>query len=131
MACHTALCAEILEWSPSATEALETAIYLNDKYELDGRDPNGYVGCAWAIGGLHDQGWAERPVFGKVRYMNLAGCLRKFDVSAYIFRVSKLVAKETGVTSSLADGQPPKGAKMGRKGQLWGLAGKRAPLKHE
>ena len=56
---------KILEWSKSPEEALETAIYLNDKYSLDGRDPNGYAGCAWAIAGLHDQGWRERPVFGK------------------------------------------------------------------
>ncbi len=75
---------KILEWSSSPEEALRVAIHLNDKYELDGRDPNGYVGCAWAIAGLHDQGWAERAVFGKIRYMNEAGCRRKFDVAAYV-----------------------------------------------
>jgi deoxyribodipyrimidine photo-lyase len=47
---------KILEWSSSPQEALATAIFLNDKYELDGRDPNGYVGCMWSIGGIHDQG---------------------------------------------------------------------------
>ena len=57
--------------------ALATAIYLNDKYSLDGRDPNGYVGCQWAIGGLHDQGWQERPIFGKIRFMNFKGCQKK------------------------------------------------------
>lgn len=51
---------KILEWSKSPEEALETAIYLNDKYELDGRDPNGYVGCLWSIGGVHDRAWTER-----------------------------------------------------------------------
>ena len=51
---------------------------------MDGRDPNGYVGCAWSIAGVHDQGWAERPVFGKIRYMNYKGCTTKFNVSAYI-----------------------------------------------
>ena len=71
--------------------SLLLAIYLNDKYELDGRDPNGYVGCAWAIAGLHDQGWRERDVFGKIRYMNLKGCQRKFDVSKYINQINKLV----------------------------------------
>lgn len=75
---------KILEWSKSPEDALKTAIYLNDKYELDGRDPNGYVGCAWSIGGVHDRPWAERPVFGKIRYMNLSGAKRKFDVDAYI-----------------------------------------------
>eukprot|EP00897_Mesotaenium_endlicherianum_P006387 jgi/Mesen1/5777/ME000293S04932 len=73
------------------------------QYELDGRDPNGYVGCMWSICGVHDQhccacmcaraqGWAERAVFGKIRYMNYAGCKRKFDVEAYIAYISKMVA---------------------------------------
>jgi deoxyribodipyrimidine photo-lyase len=77
---------KILEWSKSAKEALNIAIYLNDKYELDGRDPNGYVGCGWAIGGAHDRAWFERPVFGKIRYMNRNGAKRKFDIEKYIKR---------------------------------------------
>jgi deoxyribodipyrimidine photo-lyase len=75
---------KIVEWSPSPEEAFTSAVYLNDKYSLDGRDPNGYAGIAWAICGLHDRAWQERPVFGKVRYMNYNGCARKFDVKAYI-----------------------------------------------
>jgi len=75
---------KILEWSKSPDEALRIAIYLNDKYELDGRDPNGYVGCAWSIGGVHDRAWAERPIYGKIRYMNKNGAMHKFDVKAYI-----------------------------------------------
>ena len=75
---------KILEWSKSPEEALKIAIYLNDKYELDGRDPNGYTGCAWAIGGVHDRAWAERPVYGKIRYMNRNGAKRKFDIEKYI-----------------------------------------------
>lgn len=81
---------KILEWTPSPEEALRIAIYLNDKFELDGRDPNGYTGCAWSIGGIHDRPWAERPVFGKIRYMNYNGCKRKFDVDAYIEKYLKL-----------------------------------------
>ena len=77
---------KILEWSKSPEDALSVAIYLNDKYELDGRDPNGYVGCAWAIGGVHDRAWTERPVYGKIRYMNRNGAARKFDIEAYIKR---------------------------------------------
>lgn len=77
---------KILEWSESPEEALRIAIYLNDKYELDGRDPNGYVGCAWAIGGVHDRAWGERNVFGKIRYMNRNGATRKFDVYSYVKR---------------------------------------------
>ena len=77
---------KILEWTKSPEEALAIGIYLNDKYELDGRDPNGYVGLAWSIGGVHDRAWTERPVFGKIRYMNYNGCKRKFDVKSYINR---------------------------------------------
>ena len=80
---------KILEWTANPTDALETAIYLNDRYELDGRDPNGYTGIAWSIGGVHDRAWTERPVFGKIRYMNYNGCKRKFDVDAYIRSVKK------------------------------------------
>ncbi|CAO1310844.1 unnamed protein product [Diamesa hyperborea] len=77
---------KILEWTTSPEEALSFAIYLNDRYSLDGRDPNGYVGCMWSICGIHDQGWAERAVFGKIRYMNYDGCKRKFKIDAFISR---------------------------------------------
>ncbi|KAJ1087364.1 hypothetical protein NDU88_000540 [Pleurodeles waltl] len=74
---------KILEWTKSPEEALQFSIYLNDRFELDGRDPNGYVGCMWSICGIHDQGWAEREVFGKIRFMNYNGCKRKFDVAQF------------------------------------------------
>ena len=77
---------KILEWTPDVQTAIDTALYLNDKYELDGTDPNGIVGVMWSICGVHDRAWTERPVFGKVRYMNYAGAKRKFDVSAYTQR---------------------------------------------
>ncbi|KAM7255858.1 hypothetical protein ACFE04_011599 [Oxalis oulophora] len=83
----------ILEWTKGPEEALAISLYLNDKYQIDGRDPNGYVGCMWSICGIHDQGWKERPVFGKIRYMNYAGCKRKFDVDGYINYVKKLVGE--------------------------------------
>jgi deoxyribodipyrimidine photo-lyase len=75
---------KILEWTSSPEEALQFANTLNDQYELDGRDPNGYTGTAWAIGGVHDRPWQERPIFGMIRYMNAAGLKRKFDIGAYI-----------------------------------------------
>ncbi|QLA13654.1 deoxyribodipyrimidine photo-lyase [Desulfolutivibrio sulfodismutans] len=75
---------KILEWSSTPQEALDTAVWLNDRFALDGRDPNGYVGVLWSVGGLHDRPWTERPVYGQVRYMNERGCRRKFDVDAYI-----------------------------------------------
>ncbi|KAK4489250.1 hypothetical protein RD792_005047 [Penstemon davidsonii] len=63
------------------------------KYHIDGRDPNGYVGCMWSICGVHDQGWRERSVFGKIRYMNYAGCKRKFDVDGYIAYIKRIVGE--------------------------------------
>jgi len=77
---------KILEWTPAPEEAFDIALYLNDRYELDGRDPNGYAGVAWAIGGVHDRAWKERKIFGKVRYMSYEGCRRKFDIDEYIER---------------------------------------------
>ncbi|MFN0085936.1 MAG: deoxyribodipyrimidine photo-lyase [Blastocatellia bacterium] len=85
---------KILEWTSSPEEAFEIAVRLNDRYELDGRDPNGYTGIAWAIGGKHDRPWAPaRPVFGMIRYMTASGCARKFDVNAYIRRVEMLAGE--------------------------------------
>jgi len=81
---------KMLEWTKTPEEAQKIAIHLNDKYELDGRDPNGYVGIAWSIGGVHDRAWFPRPIFGKIRYMSFRGAQSKFDVKAYISRVSHL-----------------------------------------
>ena len=81
---------KILEWTESPQHAMEIAIYLNDKYELDGRDPNGYAGIAWSIGGVHDRAWNEREIFGKIRFMSYSGCKRKFDVNKYISMVNEL-----------------------------------------
>lgn len=78
---------KILEWSRTPEEAFDIALRLNDRYELDGRDPNSCAGVAWCFG-QHDRPWAERPVFGTVRYMNAAGLRRKFDIDEYIRRWS-------------------------------------------
>lgn len=75
---------KILEWSETPEQALKTAIYLNDKYQLDGRDPNGYAGIAWSIGGVHDRAWGARQIFGKVRYMSYNGMKNKFAIKEYI-----------------------------------------------
>jgi deoxyribodipyrimidine photo-lyase len=75
---------KILEWSESPEEALRIGILLNDNLAFDGRDPNGYAGVAWSIGGVHDRAWSERPVFGKIRFMNEKGCRRKFAVDDLI-----------------------------------------------
>ncbi len=90
-------CKKILEWSATPEEAWKTAIRLNDRYELDGRDPNGYTGVAWSIGGVHDRPWKSRPVFGSIRFMNERGCRGKFDVDRYIATWLKMrPAKEKG-----------------------------------
>ncbi len=81
---------KILEWTANPDIAMQHAILLNDKYSLDGRDPNGYAGVAWSIGGIHDRAWNERPIFGKIRYMNYNGCKRKFNVDGYIELVQQL-----------------------------------------
>ncbi len=80
---------KILEWSKNPRQALKTALYLNNKYELDGRDPNGFAGVAWCFG-KHDRAWSERPIFGKVRYMNAAGLKRKFDAEAYVEKIEAI-----------------------------------------
>ncbi|MDH3290948.1 MAG: deoxyribodipyrimidine photolyase [Gemmatimonadota bacterium] len=77
---------KIFEWSPSPEEALETMIHLNNKYALDGRDPNSYSGIFWVLG-RYDRAWGpERPVFGKVRYMTSENTARKYDVKGYMAR---------------------------------------------
>jgi deoxyribodipyrimidine photo-lyase len=73
----------VLAWCPSVEEAYQILAYLNNKYELDGRDPNAWAGIAWCFG-KHDRPWAPRPIYGMVRYMNSAGLQRKFDMKAYI-----------------------------------------------
>jgi deoxyribodipyrimidine photo-lyase len=80
---------KILEWSASPREAYRTALALNNAYELDGRDPNGFAGVAWSFG-KHDRPWGRRPVFGTVRAMTDSGLRRKFDIDAYVRRIDRL-----------------------------------------
>lgn len=87
---------KIIEWSKNIQTAFRTALYLNDKYELDGRDPNGYAGIAWCFG-KHDRAWTERAVFGKIRYMNDAGLRRKFDIDKYINQVAEITGIDPGL----------------------------------
>ncbi len=81
---------KFLEWSFSPEEALNTAIYLNDKYAFDAPSPNGYVGILWAIGGLHDRAFADYPVTGKIRRMTYNSIKRKYNISKYIEKYSIL-----------------------------------------
>jgi deoxyribodipyrimidine photo-lyase len=75
---------KILEWAPDPATAFDWAVILNDRYELDGRDPNGYAGIAWAIVGKLDRPWFSRPVFGLVRPMTAASLAKKFNAESYI-----------------------------------------------
>lgn len=77
---------KVIEWSPTYETAFQTLLTLNDKYFLDGRDPNGYAGIAWCFG-KHDRPWTERAVFGTLRYMNDAGLKRKFRIDDYVRQV--------------------------------------------
>ena len=80
---------KIIEWSPSYEEAYTLMLTLNNRFFLDGRDPNSYAGVAWCFG-RHDHGWKDRDVFGKLRYMNANGLKRKFDIDAYVTRINQL-----------------------------------------
>jgi deoxyribodipyrimidine photo-lyase len=82
---------KIVEWSRTHEEALATMIHIHDRYALDGRDPNTYTNILWCFG-LHDRPFGERPIFGQVRYMSLAGMRRKTDVDAYIREIATIGA---------------------------------------
>lgn len=97
---------QIIGWTADPVDAMRIAQRLNNRWELDAVDPNSYVGVNWCFG-LHDHGWTERPVWGKVRYMNENGLKRKFDMDAYLSMVQSLIDE---------DGLPEHIAKM-RKGR--------------
>lgn len=80
---------KVIEWSKTPEEAFERLIYLNNKYALDGRDPNSYAGIAWCFG-KHDRPWKERSIFGKIRYMSEKSLENKFDMISYIEKIDKL-----------------------------------------
>ena len=85
---------KLLEWSKTPEQAFQTALHLNNKYELDGRDPNGFAGVAWCFG-KHDRPWGGRVVFGNVRYMNEGGLKRKFDADGYVNKIRRLELEST------------------------------------
>jgi len=78
---------KVIEWTEDPREAYRRLVYLNNRYELDGRDPNSYAGIAWCFG-KHDRPWAERDIFGTVRYMSASGLERKFDMQAYVDKIA-------------------------------------------
>jgi deoxyribodipyrimidine photo-lyase len=82
---------KIIEWSPTCQDALDTMIYLHDRYAVDGRNPNTYTGILWCFG-LHDRPWTERPIFGQIRFMSYDGMKRKTDWASYLREISHLEA---------------------------------------
>ncbi|VEN43006.1 unnamed protein product [Callosobruchus maculatus] len=98
---------KILEWTESPEQAIEYALWLNDTFCLDGTDPNGYVGVMWSICGVHDQGWRERDIFGKIRYMVDYSLRQKFDMEAYCARYGTKMNVEKKKTKAV----PKKGIK--------------------
>mmetsp|Transcript_29789 Transcript_29789/g.44478 ORF Transcript_29789/g.44478 Transcript_29789/m.44478 type:complete len:672 (-) Transcript_29789:48-2063(-) len=99
---------KVLEWTTSPSYALATAQYFNDRYAYDGNDPNGFVGIGWSCMGIHDMGWKERPIFGKIRFMNYAGCKRKF-------KVAEFVAKYEGAAKNAAQAEKKGNEKLSGK----------------
>jgi deoxyribodipyrimidine photo-lyase len=96
---------KILEWSRTPAHAFRTALRLNNRYFLDGRNPNSFAGVAWCFG-KHDRPWGERPIFGLVRFMSQDGLRRKFDADAYVRQLAALAASAqasptSGRTSSM------------------------------
>jgi deoxyribodipyrimidine photo-lyase len=82
---------KILQWRPKPEDAFDLTLKLNNKYFIDGRDPNSFAGVAW-IYGLHDQAWKERAIFGKIRYMARSGLERKFDMPGYLAKIKSRIA---------------------------------------
>ena len=109
---------KILEWSADPESAFHTTLTLNNRYFLDGRDANSYANVAWCFG-MHDRAWTERPVFGKIRYMNAAGLERKFDMRRYGDAVGELVAAEkTRATIRATHGRRTGAGGGDRRGEL-------------
>jgi deoxyribodipyrimidine photo-lyase len=82
---------KIIEWTRTPQEALAIMVELNNKYALDGRDPNSYSGIFWCLG-RYDRAWGpERPIFGTVRYMSSENTARKFNVHEYIRKYSSSI----------------------------------------
>ena len=103
---------KVLEWSPTPRSAHATLFHLNDKYALDGRDPNSATGIQW-IFGKYDRPWGPtRPIFGTVRYMSSASTRRKLDVEAYVQRWARSdAASRSPRRAPRRSGPPPRPAR--------------------
>lgn len=73
----------VIEWQRSYEMAFELLVHLNNKYALDGRDPNSYAGILWCFG-KHDRPWFEREIFGTIRYMTSRSMAKKFNARRYM-----------------------------------------------
>jgi len=100
-------CKKLLEWTKKPEEAFAIAVRLNDTYQLDGRDPNGYTGIAWSLGGLHDRPWFTKPIYGNIRMFSATSLYKKFDVQKYISYV-----RDTVIGPKVASTKPDTNSKM-------------------
>jgi deoxyribodipyrimidine photo-lyase len=80
---------KIVTWTASYKHAYELIVTLNNRYLLDGRDPNSYVNIAWIFGKM-DRPWPERAIFGTLRSMNESGLKKKFDIDTYVAQIDQL-----------------------------------------
>lgn len=81
-------CKKVLEWSDSPESAINIAVYLNNKYSLDGYAPPSYTGILWSIAGLHDRAWFPRPIFGNIRYMATSGVEKRMNIKSYFEKIN-------------------------------------------
>nr|XP_023024919.1 deoxyribodipyrimidine photo-lyase-like [Leptinotarsa decemlineata] len=112
-------CKKILEWTESPEQAIEYGLWLNDTFCLDGTDPNGYVGVMWSICGVHDQGWREREIFGKIRYMVDYSLRRKYNMDAYCARFGRKILGDSKTKAAIIPKEPKesKGKNETKKGK--------------
>lgn len=118
---------KILEWTAKPETAMSYALRLNNRWELDGEDANSYAGVMWCFG-LHDHGWTERDIFGKVRFMNQSGLKRKFNMQGYAAKVQELI-KKYGLPSELEELQKKKNRGQKRIPDLFGSENTKAKKK--
>ncbi|KAG5867875.1 hypothetical protein JTB14_028315 [Gonioctena quinquepunctata] len=104
-------CKKILEWTESPEQAIEYGLWLNDTFCLDGTDPNGYVGVMWSICGVHDQGWREREIFGKIRYMVDYSLRRKYNMDAYCARFGRKILGDSKKNAAIIPKEPKESKK--------------------
>lgn len=124
------VCCVWCRWSPSPAEALQRAIFLNDRYSLDGRDPNGYVGCMWSIGGIHDMGCVLRCVHvaawlltcsNLYRCCQVGGAAHLWEDTVHELRGLQAQVRRQGFRGQVPAGGCQRGRRRGEAEEVRGL----------